>query len=105
MMERLERSVFVVLCGYLPALAYSLLTLPWVSQELFPSPDHQAGSVDTDNPILPPTDQIETPQETLQCRQPEGQIQMIFNRLILFQYDNMAFFLETTFILPKTTLE
>ena len=50
MMERLERSVFVVLCGYLPALAYSLLTLPWVSQELFPSPDHQAGSVDTDNP-------------------------------------------------------
>ena len=53
MMERLERSVFVVLCGYLPALAYSLLTLPWVSQALFPSPDHQAGSVDTDNPILP----------------------------------------------------
>ena len=53
MMERLERSVFVVLCGYLPALAYSLLTLPWVSQELFPSPDHQAGSVDTDNPVLP----------------------------------------------------
>ena len=53
MMERLERSVFVVLCGYLPALAYSLLTLPWVSQTLFPSPDHQAGSVDTDNPILP----------------------------------------------------
>ena len=53
MMERLERSVFVVLCGYLPALAYSLLTLPWVSQELFPSPDHQAGSVDTENTILP----------------------------------------------------
>ena len=53
MMERLERSVFVVVCGYLPALAYSLLTLPWVSQELFPSPDHQAGSVDTENSILP----------------------------------------------------
>ena len=53
MMERLERSVFVVLCGYLPALAYSLLTLPWVSQALFPSQDHQAGLVDTDNPIIP----------------------------------------------------
>ena len=66
--------------------------------------------LDTDNRILPPTDQIETPQETLQCRQPEGQIQMIFGqfiRLILFQYGNMALFLETiiTFLRPRPSLD
>ena len=42
MLERLEKSVFVLLCGSLPPLLYTLLTVPFLASSLFSTPDNQA---------------------------------------------------------------
>ena len=42
MLDKLEKSVFVLVCGSLPPLLYTLITVPFLPSSVFASPDNQA---------------------------------------------------------------
>ena len=42
MLEKLEKSVFVLVCGFLPPLLYTLLTVPFLPTSLLTNPGNQA---------------------------------------------------------------
>ena len=42
MLDKLEKSVFVLVCGSLPPLLYTLITVPFLPSSVFASPESQA---------------------------------------------------------------